>query len=221
VLGRVPPFKFIPIAEESELIIPIGTWVLHEACRQNAEWEKKGYGNLKIAVNVSMVQFFQEDFVEVVKNTLRMHNLPPNRLELEITETMVTKDMKFLVRRLAELQALGLIISIDDFGTGYSSMSYLDQLPIHYLKIDQSFVRKLGADEETDIRTRTMIRSMIKLGHDLHLSVVAEGIESQHHLDYLRGLGCDIGQGYFFSVPLSAKEAEEKILHKSAQEELL
>ncbi|MGE0084366.1 MAG: EAL domain-containing protein [Desulfococcaceae bacterium] len=221
VLGRVPPFKFIPIAEESELIIPIGTWVLQEACRQNAEWEKNGYGKLKIAVNVSMVQFFQEDFVEIVKNALQMHNLPPHRLELELTESIVTKDMKFLIRRLAEFQALGVITSIDDFGTGYSSMSYLDQLPIHYLKIDQSFVRKLGADEETDIRTRTMIRSMIKLGHDLHLAVVAEGIESPHHLDYLRGLGCDIGQGYFFSVPLPAKEVEEKILHKAVQEELL
>ena len=221
VLGRVPPFKFIPIAEESELIIPIGTWVLHEACRQNAEWEKKGYGKLKIAVNVSMVQFFQEDFVDIVKNALEKHNLPSHRLELELTESMVTKDMTFLIQRLAELQSLGVITSIDDFGTGYSSMSYLDQLPIHYLKIDQSFVRKLGADEETDTRTRTMIRSMIKLGHDLHLAVVAEGIESPHHLDYLRGLGCDIGQGYYFSVPLAAKEVEEKILRKSAQEEFL
>lgn len=220
-MGRVPPFKFIPIAEESELIIPIGTWVLQEACRQNAEWEKKGYGELKIAVNVSVVQFFQEDFAETVKKALRMYKLPPHRLELELTESMVSRDMDALSRRLAEFQALGVITTIDDFGTGYSSMSYLAQLPIHYLKIDQSFVRKLGADEDADIRSRTMIRSIIKLGQDLHLGVVAEGIETGAHLEYLRSMGCDIGQGYYFSVPLPAREVEENILRKSLEDSIL
>jgi diguanylate cyclase (GGDEF)-like protein/PAS domain S-box-containing protein len=210
-LGRVPPVKFIPIAEESELIIPIGAWVLWEACRQNAEWERSGYGQFRIAVNVSVVQFIQSHFLDLVVNTLRDHNLPPDRLELEITESMVVNDMSLVRGRLSEFQKMGIMTTIDDFGTGYSSMSYLYELPINCLKIDRSFVQKLVGDDAASERSRKMIRSIVNLAKELNLTIVAEGPESPEQVEFLNEIGCDYAQGYYFSVPLSADEVRQEL----------
>lgn len=207
--GRVPPIKFIPIAEESELIIPIGTWVLHEACRQNIEWEKAGLGAFKIAVNVSVVQFLQDDFIELVEKTLEEFKLPAGRLELEVTESVVISDLSIVSDSLSKLQAIGVITTIDDFGTGYSSMSYLNQLPINCLKIDRSFIMKLTGEKDVSERGKMMVNTIVKLSHDLNFTVVAEGIEEQEHLEFLKEIDCDIGQGYYFSVPLSVEEVEK------------
>ncbi|QTA82322.1 Two component system response regulator, PAS and GAF and GGDEF and EAL domain-containing [Desulfonema limicola] len=207
--GRVPPVKFIPVAEESELIIPIGTWVLREACRQNSEWEKAGFGAFKIAVNVSVVQFLQKDFIEIVETALKQYNLPPQRLELEVTESVVISDLSIVSESLSKLQSMGIITTIDDFGTGYSSMSYLNQLPINCLKIDRSFIVKLSGEKDIVDRGKMMVHTIVKLAHDLNFTVVAEGIEEHEHLEFLKEIECDIGQGYYFSVPLSAKEVEK------------
>ena len=207
--GRVPPVKFIPIAEESELIIPIGTWVLREACRQNIEWEKAGLGAFKIAVNVSVVQFLQDDFIELVEKTLQDYNLSPHRLELEVTESLVISDLSIVSKSLSKLRSIGIITTIDDFGTGYSSMSYLNQLPIDCLKIDRSFIMKLSGEKDIAERGRMMVKTIVKLAHDLNLTVVAEGIEEQEHLEFLKEIKCDIGQGYYFSVPLSVEKVEK------------
>jgi diguanylate cyclase (GGDEF)-like protein/PAS domain S-box-containing protein len=213
-LGRVPPGKFIPIAEESELIIPIGTWVLQEACRQNAEWEAAGYGQFRIAVNVSVAQFNQDDFVYLVDRTLREHNLLPDRLELEITESMVVNDVSVVTERLSELRKLGVIMAIDDFGTGYSSMSYLHELPVDTIKIDRSFVQKVVGQDLAADKSRKLLRSIVALAKELNLTIVAEGPESPQQVSFLNEIGCDYAQGYYFSVPLSVEEIERKFKEK-------
>ena len=198
--GLVPPGDFIPLAEETGLIAPIGEWVLREACRRNKAWQDAGLPAVTVAVNLSAHQFIAQDVVALAASILRETGLDPNTLELELTESAVMADAETFIRATEKLKGLGVTLSIDDFGTGFSSLSYLKRLPIDKLKIDQSFVR----DIETDDSDAAIVRSIIGLGHRLGLSVIAEGVETVEQLDFLRICGCDEMQGYYFSHPLDA-----------------
>ncbi|MGE0874702.1 MAG: putative bifunctional diguanylate cyclase/phosphodiesterase [Burkholderiales bacterium] len=200
--GVVPPGMFIPIAEDSGLIAPIGAWVLQAACRQHAAWHADGLAAGVMAVNVSAYQFRQADFVATVEAALTASGLPSHLLELEVTESVVMQGVGEVTRKLGELDALGVQISIDDFGTGYSSLAYLKQFPISRLKIDQSFTRGLPEDHESS----AIAQAVISLGHSLGLNVLAEGIETEAQADFLRSMQCDAGQGYLYERPMPAAE---------------
>ena len=201
--GMVSPERFIPIAEESGLIIPIGEWVLRQACSQNKKWQENGLPPIVISVNLSARQFSHASIVATVEKILGETGLEPHYLELEITESM-TFDIEHTISTLHELKKLGVLISIDDFGTGFSSLNYLKQFPVDTLKIDQSFVRELNHNHDV-----TIVKTIISMAHHLHLKVVAEGIETREQLVFLQQHDCDEGQGYFFSKPLSAEEFNE------------
>jgi len=192
--GLVSPADFIALAEETGLIVQLGEWVLRQACRDAAEWP----ADLRIAVNISAVQFRQARFVEVVMHALAETGLPPERLELEITETVLMKSLPPVVEALHLLRRLGVRISLDDFGTGYSSLSYLRTFPFDKLKIDQSFVQDLG-----DPATVSILQAMIALGHGLGMSVTAEGVETEAQRTAVLGFGCTHLQGYLFGRPRS------------------
>ena len=179
-LGRIPPMRFIPLAEQSGLIVPIGSWVLREACRQAKSWQEAGYGAIPVAVNVSPMQFQQPDFLEIVSRVLRETGLSPQCLELEITESLLLANTADAIEKVAAARAMGLGVAIDDFGTGYSSLAYLQKLPIDRLKIDQSFVRELGMGETvTTDRSRTaIITAIASLAVNLGKGIVAEGVET-------------------------------------------
>jgi len=200
----IPPLDFIPIAEETGLIVPIGAWVLHTACAQARSWHVAGYSRLLIAVNISARQFQHPDFIQLVQRTLRDTGLPAERLELEITESAVMQDAEKTIATLNALHALGVTLSIDDFGTGYSSLSYLKRFPLAKLKVDQSFVRNLT----TSANDAAIARSVILLGHSLNLVVIAEGVETEAQLAWLRTQHCEEMQGYLFSRPVPAPEFE-------------
>ena len=200
----IPPLDFIPIAEETGLIVPIGAWVLHTACVQARAWHTAGYSRLLIAVNISARQFQHPDFVNLVQRTLRDTGLPAEKLELEITESAVMQDAEKTIATLNALHALGVTLSIDDFGTGYSSLSYLKRFPLTKLKVDQSFVRNLT----TSSNDAAIARSVILLGHSLNLIVIAEGVETEAQLAWLRTQHCEEMQGYLFSRPVPATEFE-------------
>ncbi|WP_160725507.1 EAL domain-containing protein [Bacillus sp. USDA818B3_A] len=202
--GIVAPSKFIPIAEESGLIISIGEWVLRQACTQNKSWQEKGYPPLVISVNLSALQFSHPGIVSTIEKVLKETGLDPQYLELEITESM-TIDIEHTISTLHELKKLGVSISIDDFGTGFSSLNYLKQFPVDTLKIDQSFVRELLNNTNDD----TIVKTIISMAHHLQLKVVAEGIETREQLVFLQQHLCDEGQGYFFSNALSAEKLPE------------
>ncbi|MBF2058112.1 MAG: EAL domain-containing protein [Cyanobacterium sp. T60_A2020_053] len=202
-LGKVTPSNFIPIAEETGLIIPIGEWVISQACRQGKIWQDLGYYNLSVAVNLSPRQFQQRNFVNVVKNILIETGLSPQFLEVEVTETMIIQDPNLGKQILSQLSDLGILVTMDDFGTGYSSLSYLKQFPFKKIKIDQSFVRELKNNQE-DL---AIISAILILGKGLNLEVVAEGVETEDQLTLLRDLKCEQMQGYFFSQPLDVNEA--------------
>ncbi len=206
-LGLVPPDKFIRIAENSGLIIPIGEWVLRTACAQARKWQDEGLPALPIAVNVSAVQFRQEDFCELIRSVLREVGLGPQYLELELTESLLLSSADVTLSVLRELRAMGLTLAIDDFGTGYSSLSYLKQFPISKLKIDRSFVRDVAVSPD-DAAIATAIISMAK---SLNLRVIAEGVENEAQMSFLRARQCDEIQGYYFSKPLPADACAEKI----------
>lgn len=208
--GLISPAQFIPVAEESGLIVDIGTWVLRTACRQHALWMKQGIISGTIAVNVSAHQFRQPNFIETVKETLLQCGLDPEYLELELTESVVMHGVDDVARKLDELEALGIKLAIDDFGTGYSSLSYLKQFPLFRLKIDQSFTRGLPEDEEDG----AIAKAIIQLGHSLGLEVIAEGIETREQKDFLRALLCNSGQGYLFAKPLGVEECAEFLKQK-------
>lgn len=198
-MGVVSPARFIPVAEETGLIVAIGAWVLDEACRQSARWRAAGVG-VPIAVNLSSVQFQREDIEEVIFESLRRHNLPPSAVQLELTESILIQETDRVLASLQHLKAGGIKISIDDFGTGYSSLSYLRRLNADKLKIDQSFVRSLcGAPEDVAI-----VKAIIQMAHSLGLVVVAEGVESEDILKILQDLNCDSAQGYLFAKPAAA-----------------
>jgi diguanylate cyclase (GGDEF)-like protein/PAS domain S-box-containing protein len=198
----VSPAEFIPIAEESGLIVPIGLWALREACIQCRAWLDLGCPWIQVAVNLSPRQFRQKDIVKAIEATLLETRLPARCLELEITETTVMHSTAHTIGALHELTALGVRISVDDFGTGYSSLAYLHRFPVHKLKIDQSFVRDIGADRADT----ALVGTMVALARQLKLISVAEGVETREQLAYLLDIGCDAGQGYFFSPPLDAAE---------------
>ncbi|GEM46818.1 EAL domain-containing protein [Deinococcus cellulosilyticus] len=196
--GFIPPDRFIPVAEESGLITALGAWVIHEACRQNAEWQRMGRPPVRVAVNISMIQFATSSFVKTVKSALQTSGLGVEWLELEVTESVVMHDVKMVKERLSELRDLGVRISIDDFGTGYSSLKYLQELPIDTLKIDRSFVNAVQSGSSD----APLVRTIILMAQSLGLNVVAEGVETVDQLVYLQSLGCSEAQGYHFSRPL-------------------
>lgn len=202
-IGMISPATFVPIAEKNGLIIPIGKWVLRTACAQNKAWQDQGLAPLSVAVNISVRQFQQSDLVETVIGILAETGLEPCFLELEITESIAMLDVEFTYGMLRNLQRLGIRIALDDFGTGYSSLSYLKKFPFDVIKIDQSFVRDLSADS----KDMAVITAAIAIGRQLKLSVVAEGVETEAQLNFLRSLHCEEGQGYFFSQPLSSDGA--------------
>ncbi len=203
--GFVSPGTFIPIAEDTGLIIDIGRIVLHEACAQYRKWLNQGIFLDYVAVNVSVKQFRQPDFFQMVEHVLKTNHLDPHCLELEITESVLMDDMNGVMAMLEKLKGLGVQLSIDDFGTGYSSMSYLEQLPFDTLKIDISFVRKIKDNGEGG----TIAATIAAMAHTLHKKIVAEGVENQVQLDFLKKCDCELIQGYFYSRPLPADELTE------------
>lgn len=204
LLGPVAPSEFIPLAEQNGLILQIGEWVLHQACRQAQQWNLRHGDPVPIAVNLSARQFRDADLVRIVETALEASGLPPHLLELELTESMLMQDAKRTLRTLAALKSLGVRLAVDDFGTGYSSLSYLKSFPLDYLKIDRSFVSGLPADRNDG----AIVRAIIAMAHTLGLKVIAEGVETAGQLDYLRDQDCDEVQGYFFSRPLTAADME-------------
>ena len=198
-LGLVPPLDFIPLAEETGLIIPIGEWVLRTACAQARAWQDAGLPPLRLAVNLSARQF-QKDLVAQVASVLEETGLAPRYLELELTESMVMQNPEKAVATLDALDQMGVRLSIDDFGTGYSSLSYLKRFPIDTLKVDRSFVRDIPGDADDMLITT----GIIGLAHSLGIQVVAEGVETSAQLSFLRAQNCDAMQGYYFSKPLPA-----------------
>ncbi|MFC6453707.1 EAL domain-containing protein [Paenibacillus vulneris] len=205
--GVIPPMDFIPFTEESGMIIPIGEWVLQEACRQNKMWQKQGLAHIPVSVNLSTRQFLQHNLRDKVAEVLSNTGLDPSYLELEITESS-TMDVDYATGLLLELKSLGVKISIDDFGTGYSSLSYLKRFPIDKLKIDQSFVR----DIMTDPNDAAIVASIISMTRHMNLKVIAEGVETEEQLGFLHHNHCNEIQGYWFSPPLSADQAEALLL---------
>ncbi len=201
-LGLIPPMKFIPLAEETGLIIPLGFWVLRTACAQNKAWQKAGYPPLRVAVNLSTRLFKQQTFIQVVAQTLHETGLDPDYLELELTEGIIMENIETTITTLKELKKMGVHISVDDFGTGYSSLAYLKRFPIDTLKIDRSFV----LDITTDPDDAMIAMLIINVAHHLKLRVIAEGVETKEQLAFLRSHGCDEIQGYLFSRPLPAEE---------------
>lgn len=196
-LGLIPPSKFIPIAEESGLIVPIGNWVLREACSQAASWAGGPLERVRIAVNVSGLQFARSDFQETVAATLAETGLEASRLDLELTETFLMRDFDDAASKLASIRGLGVSISIDDFGTGYSSLNYLCRLPADSVKIDGTFLRHLSSS----LKSRTLVETMIALAHGLGMRVVAEGIETAEQLEVVREMGCNEVQGFLLGYP--------------------
>lgn len=210
--GMVSPAQFIPLAEESSLILEVGGWVMDTACRQLAEWAKSEQTRyLTIAVNVSAKQFKQPDFAKNLKGLLHRYKLDPSRLKIELTESVVLSDLADVIAKMYSLRALGVRLSMDDFGTGYSSLSYLKKLPLDQLKIDQSFVRDLTSDQNDVV----MVQTIIDMAKNFHLNVIAEGVETEAQLVLLKQLGCVVFQGYFFSRPLPIEEFE-KLLELSS-----
>jgi diguanylate cyclase (GGDEF)-like protein len=204
-LGQVTPVAFIPVAEESGLIVPIGSWVLEEACRQAASWLRSGFSIERIAVNISARQLGQTGFISGVRSALDRSGLSPHRLELELTETALMNDLENAIRHLEGLRELGVSVAIDDFGTGYSSLFYLQRLPVSRVKIDKSFVQGItGRSRET----LPIIRAIVDLSHDLGLTVIAEGVETEKQLEALVVAGCDLVQGYLIHKPQPASKIE-------------
>jgi EAL domain-containing protein (putative c-di-GMP-specific phosphodiesterase class I) len=208
-LGLVSPARFVPLAEETGLIVQIGTWALEEACRMGARLEDP---ELRVAVNLSPRQFHDRDLAAIVERTLRSAGLSPKRLELEVTESSMMQNADAAIRTLQQLRSLGVRISVDDFGTGYSSLSFLKRFPIDTMKVDQSFVRDVVDDDDD----ASIVRAIVAMGRSLRLKVVAEGIETASQLALLRSEGCHLGQGYHFSRPLEFEVLVEWLAARAA-----
>ena len=202
--GLLPPSDFIPLAEESGLIVTLGNWVLDEVCRQSAEWQARGL-EIKIAINVSAKQLDDGDLVDRVSALTVRHGILPTGLEIELTESAVMANPEGVIGLFGRLRDMGVTVAVDDFGTGYSSLAYLRRLPIDVLKVDSSFVMNADRDEED----AQIVKTIVALGQTLKLTVVAEGIETHRQAELLRAIGCDIAQGYLYSRPLRAQEVEE------------
>jgi EAL domain-containing protein (putative c-di-GMP-specific phosphodiesterase class I) len=204
-MGMVAPIRFIGVAEETGLIVQIGAWVMRTACLQTRAWQDAGLGQLRVAVNLSARQFGAASLVEEIGEVLAETKLPAGSLEIELTESLFMSDVALAVELMHSLKALGVNLSIDDFGTGYSSLSYLSRFPIDVLKIDRSFVAEITRGSNG----APIVASIIALAHNLKLDVIAEGVETEEQLDYLRRHGCDQIQGYYFSRPLAAEDFEQ------------
>jgi EAL domain-containing protein (putative c-di-GMP-specific phosphodiesterase class I) len=213
--GFVPPGLFISVAEDTGLIVPLGAWVLEEACRQTVAW-KREFGSdapRTMSVNLSARQLCDDGLVDCVRSILARTGARPEHIVLEITESAVMADAEAMIARLHELKALGVRLAIDDFGTGYSSMSYLCSFPIDILKIDRSFVTGV----RTEPQKMGIVRTIVELGHILELQTVAEGIELVEELEELRNLECDLGQGYWFARPLSVAQTAQMLTEQAAR----
>ncbi|MGD1940933.1 MAG: putative bifunctional diguanylate cyclase/phosphodiesterase [Leptolyngbyaceae cyanobacterium] len=205
--GYISPARFVPLAEETGLIVPIGEWVLRTVCDQTASWLRHGQPVVAIAVNLSSVQLNQSRLAQTLQDILTLTQLPPNHLELEVTETALMQDIESAIALLEQLKALNVKIAIDDFGTGYASLGYLRQLPIDILKIDTSFVRNI----HQDVKNQSIVRNIIALAHDLGLKIIAEGIETQPEMEVLIAYGCDLIQGYWVGPPMVAEKLAERL----------
>ena len=203
--GLVPPLQFVPIAEECGLILPIGQWVLLEACRQARAWRDSGLRAVPVAVNVSAVEFLAKDFLSGVRAVLIATGVEPHNLELELTESVLMRDAESTVDTLHALKAMGVQLAVDDFGTGYSSFSYLRRFPLDALKIDRSFVQEVAANADD----ATIVSAIISIGKSLRQRVIAEGVETREQLHFLQTQGCGEGQGYYFSRPVVAERFTE------------
>jgi EAL domain-containing protein (putative c-di-GMP-specific phosphodiesterase class I) len=204
--GLVSPLDFIPLAEETGLILPIGQWVLETACGQIKAWEDSIHTqHLHLSVNVSARQFYQSDFVEQVNQALKHSAINPDKLKLELTESLVLDDVADTIRKMNALREIGVRFSMDDFGTGHSSLAYLTQLPLDQLKIDQSFVRNIGIKPNDSV----IVQTIIGMGNNLGMDIVAEGVETEAQRVFIQQHGCPIYQGYLFSKPVPLEEFEE------------
>lgn len=210
--GLVPPADFIPVVEETGQIGPIGHWVLQQACRQAREWRDRGLPQIRVAVNISAVQFHQPGLVDSICRALREANMEAYGLEIELTESCVMTNAEESVEILEELSRMGVLVSVDDFGTGYSSMSYLRRFPIDKLKIDKTFVAGMGTHSDDT----SIVQAIVSLAHGLRLKVVAEGVETAEQLATLKAMGCDQYQGYYFSPPVPADEFEALLRRQAA-----
>lgn len=208
IRGLIPPCDFIPIAEESSLINDLGAWVLNAACKQLASWNlDEKTSNLILAINISGVQFKEPDFVEKVKLHVNEHGFSPLKLKLELTESVALESLELVAVKMSKLKEFGIGLSLDDFGTGYSSLSYLKQLPFDQIKIDRQFISNIATDNSDAV----MVKTIIGLANNFKMNVIAEGVETDQQLVYLKQYGCQLFQGYFFSKPLPIKEFEELI----------
>jgi diguanylate cyclase (GGDEF)-like protein len=216
--GLVPPDSFIPLAEETGLIVPLGQWVMETACNQLAAWAAwPATADFKLSVNVSAREFQQPGFVEQLLATLENSGADPRRLELELTESLLVENVDEIIEKMLALQARGMGFSLDDFGTGYSSLSYLKRMPLDQVKIDRSFVR----DVLTDPNAAAIAKTILALADSLGLNVIAEGVETAEQRDFLASAGCHVFQGYYFSRPLPLQEFEQFILQAALLDPLL
>jgi EAL domain-containing protein (putative c-di-GMP-specific phosphodiesterase class I)/CheY-like chemotaxis protein len=211
-LGLISPSEFIPLAESTGLIIPISQWVLKTVCEQLSTWRKMGFDSLTIAINFSAIEFNQPDFIHKIINLTTSNNLPAKCLELELTESMIMQDVNGAIAVMNKLRSLGIKIAIDDFGTGYSSLIYLKRFPINTLKIDRYFVQNVA----DDFQKSAITKALIQMGHNLNLKIIAEGVETESELSFLRQNNCDAIQGFLFSRPLPAAEFENLLLNQNS-----
>jgi len=200
--GFVPPDQFIPLAEQNGLIIPISDWALEQCCKQLQQWHQEGLVGLRMAINLSTVQLRHVGLPQIISKLMRDYRLPPGALELEVTETTLMEDIQAAAQHLRGLRESGALIAIDDFGTGYSSLNYLRTLPLDKIKIDKSFVQDVLDDEDD----ATIVRTIIQLGKNLGMQVIAEGVETREQEAYIIAQGCHEGQGYLYSKPMPAEE---------------
>jgi EAL domain-containing protein (putative c-di-GMP-specific phosphodiesterase class I) len=214
--GLVPPAEFVPLLEDTGLIVQVGEWVIAEACRQVETWRKAGRAPVSIAINISARQFATRNLGEVIKRVLDAHNADPHYIELELTESLLMVNTEEAVRTLEYLKSLGLRLSIDDFGTGYSSLAYLKRFPIDALKIDRSFIDQIT----TDVGDATITRAVIGMAHNLGLKVVAEGVETEDQLAFLSANGCDEAQGYYFARPQTGAQMATWLRDRAAGQPL-
>ena len=212
-LGQVPPYEFVPVAEETGLILPLGQWVLETACAEAAQWASAGLDGV-VAVNISPAQFTHQDLVAAVESALARTGLPPQRLELEITEGLLMGDTRTAIETLDQLRAMGVQLAIDDFGTGYSSLSYLKRFRVHKVKIDKSFVGDLENDEDD----RRIVHAILMLGQALNLRTIAEGVETPMQSELLASLECDQAQGYLYAKPMPAEQVRRFWAHSRNRE---
>ena len=210
-IGLVSPGEFIPLAEETGLIIPIGEWVLCASCIQNKALQDMGLPPKRVAVNISSLQFRQQSLIKTITNALKVSGLDPAYLEIELTESAIMKNMEESSRLLGELKSMGLRVAIDDFGTGYSSLAYLKRFPLDILKIDRSFIRDIPADNDN----AAIAAAIIAMAHSLNLDVIAEGVETEEQFAFLRDQGCDSVQGFLFSPALPGEEIESYLRAES------